>query len=173
MIPKSKVFTLGAIMVGGLLGLIFPMCECGIIPVMRRLLRKGVPLSVCVCYLLAGPIINVVVIGSTYMAFSGPGYDPYGGGWGIAGMRVGLGFVVAFVTALVVDWQHRKHGNALLTPLAAHDVSHGADDVVGPPRTWRSSLANISETALHDFIDILAFLVLGAFLATLGRLALP
>ena len=26
---------------GGLLGLVFPMCECGIIPIMRRLLREG------------------------------------------------------------------------------------------------------------------------------------
>src|SRR5215813_13147099 len=57
-IPRSRVL---AIAIGGLLGLLFPMCECGIIPVMRRLLRKGVPLSCCVCYMLAGPIINVVV----------------------------------------------------------------------------------------------------------------
>lgn len=59
-----------AIAMGSLLGIVFPMCECGIIPVMRRILRKGVPLSACVSYLLAGPIINVVVMLSTYMAFS-------------------------------------------------------------------------------------------------------
>src|SRR6516162_5096996 len=67
-IPRSRVL---AIAVGGLLGIFFPMCECGIIPVMRRLLRKGVPLSCCVAYLLAGPIINVVVMLSTWAAFSG------------------------------------------------------------------------------------------------------
>jgi uncharacterized membrane protein YraQ (UPF0718 family) len=55
-IPRSRIL---AIAIGGFLGLLFPMCECGIIPVMRRLLRKGVPLSCCVCYMLAGPIINV------------------------------------------------------------------------------------------------------------------
>src|SRR5205807_5824141 len=66
-IPRSRVL---AIAIGGLLGLLFPMCECGIIPVMRRLLRKGVPLSCCVCYMLAGPIINVVVMISTFAAFS-------------------------------------------------------------------------------------------------------
>src|SRR6516165_11233295 len=68
LIPRSRV---AAILIGGLLGLLFPMCECGIIPVMRRMLRKGVPLSSCVCYMLAGPIINVVVMLSTYVAFSG------------------------------------------------------------------------------------------------------
>src|SRR3954447_19708671 len=69
-VPKSPWMKVGAIAVGGLLGLIFPMCECGIIPVMRRLLRKGIPLSVCVCYMMAGPIINVVVMVCTYKAFS-------------------------------------------------------------------------------------------------------
>src|SRR5262249_42131137 len=41
-IPKNRFL---AIAIGGLLGLAFPMCECGIIPIMRRLLRKGLPLS--------------------------------------------------------------------------------------------------------------------------------
>src|SRR5437763_63655 len=67
----TKLVRVLAILLGGLLGLVFPMCECGIVPVMRRLLRKGLPLSCCVCYMLAGPIINVVVISSTYAAFSG------------------------------------------------------------------------------------------------------
>ena len=67
-LPRSRFL---AIAIGGLLGLVFPMCECGIIPVMRRLLRKGLPLSCCTAYLLAGPIINVVVMFSTYVAFSG------------------------------------------------------------------------------------------------------
>src|SRR5438270_1253013 len=87
-IPRSRVL---AIAIGGLLGILFPMCECGIIPVMRRLLRKGVPLSCCVCYLLAGPIINVVVMLSTWVAFSGMD-EPTGGSlrfghqWGGPGM---------------------------------------------------------------------------------------
>src|SRR5471030_223257 len=62
-VPKNKFL---AVSLGALLGLVFPMCECGIVPVMRRLLRKGLPLGTCVAYMMAGPIINVVVIGSTY-----------------------------------------------------------------------------------------------------------
>ena len=38
LLPRNRFF---AILIGGLLGLIFPMCECGIIPVMRRLLRNN------------------------------------------------------------------------------------------------------------------------------------
>src|SRR5436190_4310070 len=43
-VPKNKYLAIG---MSALLGLIFPMCECGIVPVMRRLLRKGLPLSCC------------------------------------------------------------------------------------------------------------------------------
>jgi uncharacterized membrane protein YraQ (UPF0718 family) len=64
-LPKSVV---PAVMIGGALGLVFPMCECGIVVVMRRLLRKGLPLSSCIAYMLAGPIVNVVVILSTWVA---------------------------------------------------------------------------------------------------------
>src|SRR5262245_22969265 len=51
-VPRNRTF---AILLSGLLGLAFPMCECGIVPVMRRLLRKGLPLSCCIAYMLAGP----------------------------------------------------------------------------------------------------------------------
>src|SRR6476659_7701117 len=110
-LPKA---VLPSVMVGAVLGLIFPMCECGIVVVMRRLLRKGLPLSCCIAYMLAGPIINVVVIGSTWVAFQNHGIAPE-----MVALRVGLGFVVAVVTALVVQVQYRKYGNALLTPIAA------------------------------------------------------
>src|SRR5574338_371120 len=102
------------------------MCECGIIPVMRRLLRKGLPLSCCVAYLLAGPIINFVVLLSTFAAFSGTkagldvsaGSSYQMGSWWMMGLRAGLGFLVAFVTAHIVEWQYRKYGPRLLKPLA-------------------------------------------------------
>jgi len=188
-IPRSRVL---AIAIGGLLGLLFPMCECGIIPVMRRLLRKGVPLSCCVCYLLAGPIINVVVMLSTWVAFSGMdapegGSLRYGhqwGGPGMTGMRMALGYLVAFGTSLVVEWQYRKHGSRLLAPLAVADTSAGlarADNgdaeeeeevlpgITAPRRSAFQRLATIAETALHDFVDITVFLILGALLAALVR----
>jgi uncharacterized membrane protein YraQ (UPF0718 family) len=172
LIPRSRVL---AIAIGGFLGLLFPMCECGIIPVMRRLLRKGVPLSCCVCYMLAGPIINVVVMLSTYYAFAGKN-DTIGGGLGMMALRMGLGYLVAFSTALIVEWQFRKHGTRLLAPRAIADTMTATpEDENGDavPRPFWQRLSNISETALHDFIDITLFLILGGLLAALTRVMLP
>ncbi|MBX9624396.1 MAG: permease [Gemmataceae bacterium] len=183
-LPKAVV---PSVMVGALLGLVFPMCECGILVVMRRLLRKGLPLSCCVAYMLAGPILNPVVLFSTWVAFRDHGIGPE-----MVGLRAGLGFVVAVVTGLVVQRLWVKHGTALLTPTAVppalQDPPKGgvslamADEVEAadrkehghvdprPRKSVFARLGNISATALHDFVDITVFLILGAVLAALARL---
>jgi uncharacterized protein len=182
LIPGNRFL---AIALGGFLGILFPMCECGIIVVMRRLLRKGVPLSVCVCYMLAGPIINVVVMLSTYMAFAKS--RDYGfldlSGQNVSvfallmvGLRMGLGFLVAFNTSLIVEWQFRKHGNKLLSPRSIDDSASADDDENNgavQPRSVQQRVGNIAETALHDFVDVMVFLILGAFLAAFAREVLP
>jgi uncharacterized membrane protein YraQ (UPF0718 family) len=170
-IPRSRPV---AIAIGGLLGLIFPMCECGIIPVMRRLLRKGVPLSVCITYMLAGPIINVVVILSTAVAFSAPGNTMFGAWWMAVLARVGGGFLVAFSTGMLIERMHRRLGDGALIrdnvmPSAKSIEEEGESRKEG----LLKRLTNISETALHDFVDIMVFLILGAFLASGVRYILP
>lgn len=64
--PKNPI--LGAFM-GSCVGFLFPVCECGNVPVARRLLTQGVPTSVAIGFLLAAPTINPIVIWSTWVAF--------------------------------------------------------------------------------------------------------
>lgn len=66
-LPKNKVV---AVFLSGLLGAIFPVCECAIVPVIRRLIRKGLPISCAITYMLSAPIINPIVVVSTMKAFS-------------------------------------------------------------------------------------------------------
>ena len=183
-LPKSA---LPAVMIGGALGLIFPMCECGIVVVMRRLLRKGLPLGCCIAYMLAGPILNVVVLFSTYIAFGGLG-DPNSEAQTAALrraavemvlLRAGFGFIVAVVTGLIVHRLQQTRGtNALLTEVAAPPKKTALSlDVVeaeppAPPKSVWQRLQNISETALHDFMDITVFLIIGAALAAAAKIAI-
>jgi hypothetical protein len=46
-----------------------PVCECGNIPVAKRLIMKGLSVSQSFTFLLAAPIINPVTIIATYEAF--------------------------------------------------------------------------------------------------------
>lgn len=66
MMPRNAV--LGAL-VGSCIGFLFPVCECGNVPVARRLLAQGVPSAVAIGFLLAAPTINPIVIWSTWVAF--------------------------------------------------------------------------------------------------------
>ena len=66
LIPKN-VF-LGSI-VGVFLGLFLPACDCAVIPIGKRLIKKKVPLNVAISFMLSSPIINPVVLLSTYYAF--------------------------------------------------------------------------------------------------------
>lgn len=176
-LPRNRTLS---IVIGALLGIVFPMCECGIIPVMRRLLRKGLPLSCCTAYLLAGPIINFVVLASTFIAFSAGENQVIAGGqvtyqmnsWWMMGLRAGLGFLVAVGTSHIVEWQYRKHGSSLLKPLAMPSKLAPEEDPDAPEtkkRSWGQRLSNISETALNDFQDITVFLILGALLSAIVR----
>lgn len=62
-----------ATVVGTFLGFAFPVCECGVVPVVRRLYTKGLPTSVGIAFLLAAPVMNPIVLVSTYIAF---GFGP-------------------------------------------------------------------------------------------------
>ena len=65
-LPRNPI--LGAI-IGSCIGFAFPVCECGNVPVARRLILQGVPTSLAVGFLLAAPTINPIVIWSTSVAF--------------------------------------------------------------------------------------------------------
>ena len=93
-LPRNQI---AAIALSGVLGVVFPMCECGVVPVIRRLIRKGLPVSCALTYLLAAPIVNPIVALSTFAAFRGqhPGM--------VTSMRLLMGFGVALVCGMIVQ----------------------------------------------------------------------
>ncbi len=78
------------------MGLFFPVCECGVVPLTRRLFQKGAPTAVGISFLLAAPVLNPIVIASTYAAF---GFGQVF--WG----RIGLTLVIAVITGLIFSRQ--------------------------------------------------------------------
>src|SRR5262249_50898921 len=127
--------------------------------------------AVCISYMLAGPIIQVAVILSTAFAFTG---NPlYGSALNVVLLRCAGGFIVACGTALMVDAMGRRYGLAnLVQPNVLRGLNAKLEviDESGPPPTFPKRVGNIASTALADFMDIMPFLVIGAFLASAGRL---
>jgi len=85
-----------SLVVSALLGLVFPMCECASVVVIRRLIRKGLPLPCAITYMMAAPIVSPVVALSTYVAFRGQ--NPVE----MTLMRMVLGFLIAVGIGLLV-----------------------------------------------------------------------
>ncbi|RYD32456.1 MAG: hypothetical protein EOP85_21725 [Verrucomicrobiaceae bacterium] len=93
-LPKNKFL---AVLTAGLMGAVFPVCECAVVPVIRRLVKKGLPVSCGLTYMLAAPIVNPITALSTWKAFQGQG----------AGMmtcsRLLLGFLIAVAVGMIVS----------------------------------------------------------------------
>lgn len=64
--PRNPI--LGSL-AGSIFGFVFPVCECGNVPVARRFLLQGLPTSVAIGFLLAAPTLNPIVIWSTWIVF--------------------------------------------------------------------------------------------------------
>jgi uncharacterized membrane protein YraQ (UPF0718 family) len=93
-LPKN---TFAAITLSGVLGALFPMCECGSVVVTRRFIRKGLPLASAVTYMLSAPIVNPVVALSTFAAFRGQ--SP----WVMTSLRMALGFMLSVTIGFIVQ----------------------------------------------------------------------
>ena len=104
---------LGGAVAGAVLGCLLPVCECGNVPVARRLLTQGVPASVAVGFLLGAPTINPIVIWSTWVAFRDQPLMVWG--------RVGLTLLVAVVVGWVFSVQ--KDLRPFLQPAVAQMMS--------------------------------------------------
>lgn len=94
--PRNPIF--GAI-VGSCVGFLFPVCECGNVPVARRLLMQGVPPAVAIGFLFAAPTINPVVIWSTWVAFP----DNPGIVLGRIGFSLGIAVILGCVFGISQD----------------------------------------------------------------------
>lgn len=155
---------LPATLLAGGMGLLFPVCECAIVPVVRRLLGKGVPLGVAVTFLLSGPIVNVVVAASTAIAYS---YN-----WQVVALRLGCGYAIAVGLGLLMGalWRNRKP----LVPGATRSCPSGCGHVhctaeAGPHTGLAGRLRHAFAHALDDFFAIAFYLIIGAFLAAFVR----
>lgn len=142
--------------VSGAMGMVFPMCECGIVPVIRRLMRKGLPVSNAIAYMLAAPIVNPIVALSTYAAFRGQGAAEF------TALRLGVGFLVAVLAAFAV---HNLPVRSVLRDEVLadngrdHDHSHGGRPLV--------RAGNALRVATKDFMDVMVYFVLGVAVSAL------
>jgi uncharacterized membrane protein YraQ (UPF0718 family) len=161
----------------------FPLCECGSVPVARRLAAKGLSPAAAVTFMLAAPVVNPIVLVSTAIAYRGRTIMPL--------MVVGR-FALGLAAAIAVGWVlgsrsrkdllrtrndeierrddgRRSRGQSFFVHFAADTVFMGRFLVIGAavaatvqtfvPQSFISSLANT------PVLDLLAMMALAGILS--------
>ena len=174
LLPKNPA---AAIFGSGLLGLIFPMCECGSVIVIRRFIRKGLPVSCAVTYMLAAPIVSPIVALSTFAAFRGN--NPLL----MTSLRLGIGFLIAVAVGFIVRQiplakllqpgvlkdtpDNRRSGLSIAPDPAAPDFAALAA-AASPARKLLFTI----QSATSDFLDVAFFLVIGTAITSVFNTAI-
>ena len=190
-LPKHPL--MGAI-AGSLMGIFFPVCECGNVPVARRLIVQGAPSSVAVGFLLAAPTINPVVFWATWVAFRG---QPE-----IVFLRVLFTLIIAVTIAWVfsrqrdmrpllqaaVTRQMPKPQTASVNPLlrsgtfllqtdgATLQIDDPATQEIiasGPSKPFAVKLQLALDNMVQELRELGAVLIMGSALAAFVQVAVP
>lgn len=157
------------------MGVFFPVCECVVVPVVRRLPGKGLPASAAIAYLLGGPVVNPIVATSTAFAYK---FD-----WGVAGLRLGFGYLIAVTVALVMgkifDQRRLLHQGVLdevtVAFVTGSDLDKNGDECSCgcesdfTNASFRTKVVAAFRHAADDFVSVGHFLVIGAFIAALAQ----
>lgn len=170
LVPRSPG---GQISFGLLAGLVVPTCECGVVPIARKLLLRGVPPRVVIPYMLAAPVMHPVSLLSTLVAFPGQ--------WYMALWRVILVAVPAVAMGLALGETRPGDVLRLPRPLLGPMPGQALPDETHPPGCAcgcghshsGSRLMRVATHTADEFLSMGRFLVLGACAAAAFKTFTP
>jgi uncharacterized membrane protein YraQ (UPF0718 family) len=140
-----------AIVAAGIGGAALPGCECGSVPVARRLFGEGATGAAALTFMLAAPAINPVVLVATAVAFPGQ-----------PAMVVGR-CAASLLTAVIMGAAWSRWGN----------LDWVTQRLPKPHDDGSSHWMEFSEAARHDFLQAASYLVLGAGAAAALHVLVP
>ncbi|MEA4891193.1 MAG: permease [Peptococcaceae bacterium] len=154
--PKSLALgTLFAILGGFCL----PVCDCATIPVFRSLVKKGLPLPAAITFMTVTPVINPVVILSTYYAFSGNLTVVVG--------RICFGIIAAVAIGLIFAFWPPKgrilSGGTLDRLMCSCGFYEDAESIT----TFSGKLGLFIRHSQAEFFSAGKYLVIGTFIASI------
>ncbi|MCB9821089.1 permease [Candidatus Nomurabacteria bacterium] len=156
LLPKKGVFRRAIL---SLMGFLFPVCECGNVPLARSLMIQGLKPSEAVTFLLAAPVINPVTIWATWAAFS---YDQ-----SIVVSRVAATFVIANIIGYILSLKKREQDFLTMDFVALCDAPTKQE------RTTRHRADKLSSNFTHEAFAMIKMLAFGAIVAGVVQSFVP
>lgn len=154
--PKSPSLGILTAIIGGFF---LPVCDCASIPIFRSLVKKGVPMSAAVTFMTVSPIINPVVILSTYYAFNGD--------VSVVLSRVCIGIISSVIIGLSFELKPVKKSilsGGMMNGLMCSCGCYGDAESVTTPKEKLELFLRHSQA---EFFDVGKYLVMGTFISSL------
>lgn len=167
-----------SILTGSVLGFFFPSCECGIVPIVHQFVKKGVSVHTAFAFMLTAPIINPIVIFSTFIAF--------GNSWEMVGWRMVGSFVVALIIGIWLAYFQKE--SVLKTKIQQtidhnhhhnhhHDHTHGTNKheevKIGRIKQLSQQTGHVLTHSIDEFFDTGRYLIVGGLIAASMQTYLP
>lgn len=156
-IPKNPI--LGSLF-GIFLGFFLPACDCAVIPITKRLIKKKVPINVAVSFMLASPIINPVVLLSTYYAF-------YSTNPKIFWARFILGILVAVVVSSILGLIFKDDF------VVKNSIEEIEEECSCCHHHHENAFLEIVNHTMSDLFDVLKYMIFGALIASFVQVYMP
>lgn len=166
--PKSIGLGMAAAV---LFGFCLPVCDCTSIPILKGLLKKGIPLPAAVTFMTAAPIINPIVMLSTYYAF--------GGSLTYMLMRVFFGIVTSVLIGLTFYVFPLKQPALSESTYDKSMCGCGFNEQSDPGTSLRGKIRVFFSHAQSEFYYIGKYLIIGALISSFfqamgtGLLSIP
>ena len=156
-IPKNSII---GYFIAAISGIFFPVCECAIVPITRSLIKKGLPTGVGITFMLSVPIVNPVVIMSTYYAFPND--------INIVIYRTIGGVIGALIVGMIIGFIYDKKKNTEV--LKSEEAALYCDCCTFSNNYYislRGKIKNLVLNASNEFLNISIYFIFGALLSSI------
>ena len=167
---------------GAGMGLALPACECGNVPVARRLLAAGAPVGTALGFLFAAPVLNPIVLASTWAAFPDRPWLLLLRPLGAVVVAVGLALLLGMLgegQLLMGDLLEERRLSRPLGELSLLERRSGllggspAQAPLPVPAPVRPTAAELLRHGSQEFLSLALVLVVGCAIAALVQSLVP
>lgn len=146
-------------------GLLFPICDCGTIPIVKSLIKKKIPIGAGITFMLAAPIVNPIAIISTIYAFQGMK--------SVIICRIVSGIIIAISVGLIMNFLIKKDEEILNA--SADSISCDCGWCNQDQLSIENKFQKIKAVFLHtgeEFFNIGKFMIIGTFLSSIFQIGI-
>lgn len=143
-----------------LLGNLIPVCECGNIPMAKRMLSKNFGSGLTISFLLAAPVFNPLVIASTLAAFPG--------NYSILFYRLAFTMLVAISASYLMEKLPQKEIIKILP-----ENNNQSEDIAKKDERMKQHQHGITTLIKTEFLQMTSLFLVGAIIAAMIQSLLP